>query len=925
MNKPVYTLFAYPYSLCFISLLLVLSSCTFNKRSLLISSPDNSYQLTVSTKAGQLHYSVSLANKVLIEDTPLGLFLDSEWIGRRVRLGKAKDSVYTHFTDQGPVAVRAADIPILHRKSGIRYVLAVRISALGFAYRYELSAKENDLKDYQKLVEKGSWKLPKETDIWYTPYQQESVQVKNKPVKDLMAKEVLSLPLILSLQKGDHYLRLSTFNESSVHPPKILNEGNNELFLQNVLAIEQGKMLKTPWKISYMAGDLSSLYKSPFFPGIREESIDTESNFSWVKGGNLLRVPISPGEPDSIFIETYQRAAIDWDFPYLSLERGWEEWPSNWKRVKRVAEKSPGLGIWVWKSMSSLLDPIERRQFFRQAKFHLVKGVVIAWNNREERQSADTLLTTLFQDAAEFNQMILLRANAAYTPFSTTSPNFMGITRRQEGASLSFPSRKSISKVVLTADLLPEGYVQRTGETGRQDPQVKTAFTLANLLHTTANIREWEGIPTDFSFHPEQDFLSGIPTGWEEGLILPITQLGKRTAIARKKGDSWYVAIQNGAQTTRESFSCDFLGDGRYKVKLIKDSPGKLEKLLHKTMVIDSSHWEEVYLPAGGGMLAHFQRTSLPLQEIKLSYTTPQLAEPMKLKVDRVGAARTVRYTLDGSDPGRRSTLYKRSLNVARPLICKMAAFRGRERMFASTEAAFVSFPGPDIQAADSIFWDEMEVQIWNESGIGEILYTLNGRSPSRKSARYRKPILLKKTATLTASILLSSGVQSSVQQRTFTRVEALKGDSLLNPKKGLTYYLFPEEENIPNRISLDELPASQQGLEKYNFSKLLAVKDSSFSILYKGFLKAEVANLYTLDVRTNGNVQLLVGDRLVLEAYTDGYMSSASGFVGLEEGFHPITLLYSQHEGTPTLELTWGHPNMERQTLEEALFYEAE
>ena len=101
MNKPVVFLFAYPLGLTILCLLLSLGSCTFNKRNLNIYSPDESIRMTVSSKAGQLFYSVTKEGELIIEDTPLGLYLDSEWLGRRVRLGKQKDTTYTIFTDQG--------------------------------------------------------------------------------------------------------------------------------------------------------------------------------------------------------------------------------------------------------------------------------------------------------------------------------------------------------------------------------------------------------------------------------------------------------------------------------------------------------------------------------------------------------------------------------------------------------------------------------------------------------------------------------------------------------------------------------------------------------------------------------------------------------------------------------------------------------
>ncbi|MEL6194074.1 MAG: glycoside hydrolase family 97 N-terminal domain-containing protein [Bacteroidota bacterium] len=924
MNKPVVFLFAYPLGLTILCLLLSLGSCTFNKRNLNIYSPDESIRMTVSSKAGQLFYSVVKEGELIIEDTPLGLYLDSEWLGRRVRLGKQKDTTYTLFTDQGPVATRFASVPILHRKSGLRYVLTLRVSSLGFAYRYELSTRENDLKNYQKLVEKGAWKFPEGSELWYTYHQVEDGVVQTKPVEELQSSEILDLPILVSLGEGKHFARLGSYSEKSVLAPRVLNEGNRELMLRNIQEITPNGLLTTPWKLTYLANDLSSLYKTPFFPGVGPEEEGQTPQPTYVQGGDLLRIPVNTLGPDTVLFDRYQQVAKEWSFEYVSLEEGWEQWSNNWKWVKKLSEKYTNVGVWLWKDLAELEDPNERRLFFRQAQYHQAKGAVLNWDNSRELQNDDAFLQAIFKDAEEFQQMVLLRAQGNYHGFIKSKPNFMGITRQAQSIHEASHSVENVSRSLLAANHIPDGGVQLPQLPAGEDINVKMGYSLANALFSRAHIREWEGSPSDFSFHGEQELLSSIPTYWEEEKILPITSLGNQTAIARRKEGSWYLAIQNGSKSLRESIPFHFLGKGRFKVSLFKDAPGNLERLLHKTMVVDSAHWEEIILPAGGGLLAQLEETTLPLQEIGLSYATEQLAEPVNLKVEKAGRVRTVRYTLDGSDPGRRSAVYKKSLRISRPLICKMAAYKGREKMHASTEVAFVSFPGPDIQAADSIFWDEMEVQIWNESGVGDILYTLNGRAPSRRSYRYKNPILLKKTTTVNASILLASGVQSSVQQKTFVRIEPLKADSLLTPKRGLSYFLFLDEENSLHRTNPEEFPSTKKGIERTNFGKLAGVKDSSFNMIYKGYVKAPIGQIYTLDVRTSGYVQLIMGERVVLEANANEHTNSASGFVGLEEGYHPITIIYTQLEEEPFLELTWGHSSMERQSMKDAFFYES-
>jgi alpha-glucosidase len=42
------------------------------------------------------------------------------------------------------------------------------------------------------------------------------------------------------------------------------------------------------------------------------------------------------------------------------------------------------------------------------------------------------------------------------------------------------------------------------------------------------------------------DFIKAVPTAWDETIVLPQTEMGKTTVVARRSGDDWFVYAMNG-------------------------------------------------------------------------------------------------------------------------------------------------------------------------------------------------------------------------------------------------------------------------------------------------------------------------------------------------------------------------------------------
>lgn len=77
--------------------------------------------------------------------------------------------------------------------------------------------------------------------------------------------------------------------------------------------------------------------------------------------------------------------------------------------------------------------------------------------------------------------------------------------------------------------------------------------------------------PSNYMREPEStDFIAGIPTVWDESIVLD-GKMGEYIVTARRKGDVWYVGGITDWTARDVEVDCSFLGDKAYNATLLKD------------------------------------------------------------------------------------------------------------------------------------------------------------------------------------------------------------------------------------------------------------------------------------------------------------------------------------------------------------------
>jgi alpha-glucosidase len=106
------------------------------------------------------------------------------------------------------------------------------------------------------------------------------------------------------------------------------------------------------------------------------------------------------------------------------------------------------------------------------------------------------------------------------------------------------------------------------------------------------------------------DFITSVPTTFDE--TLPVDgQVGEYVAIARRKGDTWYVGAMTNWTPRELTIDLSFLGTGNYEAVIFKDginADRDAADYKKEIIKVSSSDKLKISLAPGGGWAAKIVR-----------------------------------------------------------------------------------------------------------------------------------------------------------------------------------------------------------------------------------------------------------------------------------------------------------------------------
>lgn len=392
-----------------------------------------------------------------------------------------------------------------------------------------------------------------------------------------------------------------------------------------------GTGLVSPWRVVMIGADPGALIGNTLLTSLNPAPI---GDFAWVKPGKTAwdwwSGPTLAGVPVAGSNDATEKGFIDFaaslKLPYMMIDEGWYVNSGGGGTLYPGAdptrtvpaidlpdlvayghERGVGLVVWVhWalvdRDMENILSFLERTG---------VKGIKIDFMNRDDQEMIGFYHRVA---AATARHHLLLDLHGATHPWGMTRtwPHFLtqegvfGAEQNKWTARITARHNVTLPYTRMLAgpmDYTPGGYRNGTPETFRitaTAPEVQTtrAAELAKYVVFESPLQSVADSPDAYRGQPGLDFLAAVPTSWDETRFLA-GRIGEDVAIARRKGDVWYIGAMTDAARTL-SLPLGFLAKGRFAVRSWQDGPAPTD-LVVASRAVDAGDTLSLPLARAGG------------------------------------------------------------------------------------------------------------------------------------------------------------------------------------------------------------------------------------------------------------------------------------------------------------------------------------
>lgn len=608
------------------------ASSASGARGVSVSSPNGAVQIVISTDGGRLSYQVTFRKQPVVESSPMGIAVDGTDLGQGVQLGNAeryrRNETYRWYGVHSVARDRAngAKIAVRHTNSGTTYTLEARAYDDGVAFRFIVPGQPGKL----RVPDEGtSFRIPRGSTVWYHDFEGHYEGTHKKyAIENVVAGAWAAPPLTFKLPGGGygsitegglaHYAGLGFQADGErgfaarlghAHPasyPFRLRYKDDVERMAQPAAIEG--VITTPWRVVMAGADLNALVNCdivhsvapPPDPKYFPNGIKT----AWVKPGRAVWKYLDGGQNTLEEMRNFSRLAGELGFEYNVIEGFWQKWtPEELKGLADYSRKR-GVGLILWKHSRDLRTPESRRAFFELCSKAGVAGAKIDFFDHEAKEVVE-LYEACLREAAQFHQVVNFHGANKPTGDSRTWPNELtreairGMEGRRVVRALHDATLPFTRMLAGHADYTPMVFSERRNDT-------TWAHQIATAASFTSPLLVYGGHPKSILENPAVEVIKSIPSVWDETRVLPVSEIGEVSALARRTGDTWFVSIMNGAAARTVDVPLSFLGAGKYNCVLVRDSADspaavQVEKAQHGRR--DSL---KVALQSGGGFVARF-------------------------------------------------------------------------------------------------------------------------------------------------------------------------------------------------------------------------------------------------------------------------------------------------------------------------------
>jgi len=453
--------------------------------------------------------------------------------------------------------------------------LVLRLYNDGAAFRYELSGLKGKLPK-----EQTAYMIPEGTKRWmlqwtdsYEGFYPMSTTGKIKPI-GRMAGVVKSdegynlrwgFPTLVEPQQGVFMLLSEANIERNQAAACLYTDGDLLRVTPDVNEVNLEGKWHSPWRIAII-GDMNDLIQSTLVTDVSEPC--KLSDTSWIKPGVVSWIywAYNHGSNDYNIIKKYVDMAVTLKLPYVLIDAEWDQMQDGKTIEDAVAyANSKGIKPMIWYNSSvgwidgaptpkfRLNKPEDREKEFGWCEKIGVAGVKIDFFSGDCQRDM-TYCIDLLECAARHHLLVNFHGATVPRGWQRTYPNLMS-TEGVYGAEWynNVPTFTNVAAshnttLPFTRNIIgPMDYTPCTFSDSQHPHITSDAHELALTVLYESALQHLADKPESYLIQPQQvqDFFGKLPTTWDETRYVS-GYPGESVVLARRSGNTWYVAGING-------------------------------------------------------------------------------------------------------------------------------------------------------------------------------------------------------------------------------------------------------------------------------------------------------------------------------------------------------------------------------------------
>lgn len=620
-----------------------------------IKSPNNRLQLKVTVNQN-ISWTASLDKNTIIKKAIIGMdFSSGQDFGKNTQVKshqKQKKSSIIYPVVAHKDAKIADEFTELSLTFKGKYKLNFRAYNDGIAYQFSDQNKKNRnvISEKMKVTfpDKTSSFFPKE-DKMYS--HNERLYLK-KALTDISDDEFCSLPVVFNTKHAK-----VLFTETALHNyPGMFVKGNGNTSIDakfpkfvleaidhkrysdrnqtitkeaNYIAEVSGKRTY-PWRVFIISDDDRTFVESNLTFQLSKPLV--VKNTKWIKPGkvawdwynanNLYNVDFKAGLNTATY-KYFIDFAASFGIEYVILDEGWTKSTTEIlefnpaidvpELIKYGKEKNVELILWtLWKPLDANLVHI-----LQTYKSWGVKGIKVDFMQRNDQYMVNSY-EKIAKECAKLE--LLVDFHGAFKPsgLRRTYPNVVnyegvkGNENNKWSKEITPEHTVTIPFIRMAAgpmDFTPGAMVN--AHEANFTISFKRPMSLGTRAHQVAMYVVYESplqmlCESPSRYYKEQEtveFITKIPTTWDETIVLH-GKIGDYIAVARRKGDKWYIGAMTDETERTLDLDLSFLKKGTYTMEIFKDGINAkrfAEDYKIETIEVDPQSKITATMSSGGG------------------------------------------------------------------------------------------------------------------------------------------------------------------------------------------------------------------------------------------------------------------------------------------------------------------------------------